>query len=178
MIWGRTECPKGHGAEKIYSGVASGSKYDLGGGTDQTLCLPNNPQYWDTDRLTSLQGTLWGVRYEVYTSSASVPLTSHSGQQVPCAVCYVERGTILTIPARYQCPSGWTREYSGYLMSEYTRSNRPRKDTICVERAGENAKAYKPHPSVNYLMNVNCDTGLTCPPFTAGKPLTCCVCTK
>ena len=41
--WGRTVYPPG--AERIYFGKAGGSKYNLGGGTDQTLCMPNDPEY-------------------------------------------------------------------------------------------------------------------------------------
>ena len=175
MRWGRSVCPPG--AETIYNGLASGSKYDLDGGSDQTLCLPKDPEYFPGDTLKSHQGTLWGIRYEVYGPS-SVPLSNRLGLEVPCAACYVERPTILTIPGRHSCPTGWTLEYNGYLMSEITENNRPRKDTICADRIGESAKKYAPFPSVNYLMNVHCDTGLTCPPYAADKPLTCAVCTK
>ena len=41
---------------------------------------------------------------------------------VPCAVCYVstrESQTALMLPARMECPTSWTLEYSGYLMSAY-----------------------------------------------------------
>ena len=178
MRWGHSVCPSG--VEKVYNGIASGSKYDLGGGTDQTLCLPtsHDPDYHPEDTLKSHAGTLWGIRYEVYTSTASVPLTKHSGLEMPCAVCYVERSAVLTIPAVSTCPDLWTLEYDGYLMSEMTTPNRPRKDTICVERDGESEKPYAPYPSVNYLMNVNCDTALTCPPYAADKPLPCAVCSR
>ena len=177
--WGRSVCPSG--AERIYNGIASGSKYNLGGGTDQTLCMPSNPQYYYGDSLTSHPGTLWGIRYEIYRSSANVPLNKRSALQMPCAVCYVStRSAVLTIPARYSCPSGWRHEYNGYLMSEITATttNRPRKDTICADRYGEGGEHYSPYPSVNYLMNVHCDEGLECPPYTSSKPLTCAVCTK
>ena len=176
MRWGRSVCPSG--AETIYNGIASGSKYNLDGGSDQTLCLPNDPEYFSGDTLKSHAGTLWGIRYEVYPRTASVPLNKRSGFEVPCAMCYVDRSAILTIPARHTCPTGWTLEYNGYLMSEYTKRNRPRKDTICADRIGESAETYAPYPSVNYLMNVHCDTGLTCPPYAADKPLTCAVCSK
>ena len=178
MRWGRSVCPSG--VEKVYNGIASGSKYNLGGGTDQTLCLPTSrdPEYYPGDTLRSHAGTLWGIRYEVYKNTASVPLNKRSGLEMPCAVCYVEESAILTIPAVYECPDGWTLEYNGYLMSEYTTPNRPRKDTICVDRIGESAKTYARYPSVNYLMNVNCDTGLRCPPYAANKPLACAVCSK
>ena len=40
----------------------------------------------------------------------------------PCAVCYVEsRGSMLMMPARNDCPSGWSEEDHGYLMTEHYR---------------------------------------------------------
>ena len=37
------------------------------------------------------------------------------------------------MPARNDCPSGWTEEYHGYLMtSHYTHKNQ--KEFICVDR--------------------------------------------
>ena len=177
--WGRTVCQSG--AERIYNGKATGSKDSLGGGTDQTLCLPNDPEYFPGDILNSNAGfgTLWGTRYEVYTGTGSVPLNKRAGLQMPCAVCYVNfKSSILTIPAKYTCPTGWTLEYNGYLMSEVTLPNRPRKDTICADRIGESAGSYTPTPSVQLLMNVHCDEGLVCPPYTANQPLTCAVCSK
>ena len=39
---------------------------------------------------------------------------------VPCAVCYAStRVAVTMIPAKTRCPSTWTLEYSGYLMSAY-----------------------------------------------------------
>ena len=49
--WGHTVCPPG--AKRIYHGKATGSKYNLGGGTDQTLCLPNDPEYFPGDTLNT-----------------------------------------------------------------------------------------------------------------------------
>ena len=38
----------------------------------------------------------------------------------PCAVCYSSTKTVkLMIPARITCPSSWTIEYKGYLMTDY-----------------------------------------------------------
>ena len=40
----------------------------------------------------------------------------------PCAVCYVESpGSMLMMPARNDCPSGWSEEYHGYPMTEHYR---------------------------------------------------------
>ena len=37
----------------------------------------------------------------------------------PCAVCYAStRVAVFMLPARTSCPTGWTREDYGYLMSD------------------------------------------------------------
>ena len=37
-----------------------------------------------------------------------------------CAVCYVAtRSVTVMIPAKTRCPTDWTVEYVGYLMTEY-----------------------------------------------------------
>jgi hypothetical protein len=60
---------------------------------------------------------LWGAEYQFREN-----LNSHlNNYNVPCAVCYVStRTSVLMIPAKTQCPSSWTREYYGYLTSEYS----------------------------------------------------------
>ena len=44
---------------------------------------------------------------------------NNNNKPAPCAVCYVSGwSTVLMVPARTQCPNGWTAEYAGYLVSE------------------------------------------------------------
>ena len=57
---------------------------------------------------------IFGVEYHVLVQTA---LLDHN---VPCAVCHVStRAAVLMIPAWRHCPSQWTLEYTGYLMTEY-----------------------------------------------------------
>ena len=57
---------------------------------------------------------IFGVEYQVLIQTA---LHNHN---VPCAVCHVStRAAVLMIPAWRHCPSQWTLEYTGYLMTEY-----------------------------------------------------------
>ena len=66
-------------------------------------------------------------------------------RNVPCALCQVYGHTNkIMIPSHYECPSGWRREYYGYLMAgkydhkaatQYTRVDEsveqiPRSGTI------------------------------------------------
>ncbi|KAJ7374502.1 hypothetical protein OS493_004840 [Desmophyllum pertusum] len=54
----------------------------------------------------------YGTEYEIGFNPFKHNLHDHDA---PCAVCYVKsRATQLMIPARNDCPSGWTEEYHGY----------------------------------------------------------------
>ena len=43
--WGRTTCPNTAGTELVYAGRAAGTHYNQKGGTNDYLCLPEEPQY-------------------------------------------------------------------------------------------------------------------------------------
>ena len=113
--WGRTTCPDTTGTELVYEGRAAGSYYTHNGGGANYLCMPDNPQYLSYHSGNYGGSYLYGAEYDTWRSG---PFYSMHDHNVPCAVCYTStRVTVLTIPARYECPSGWTREYYGYLMS-------------------------------------------------------------
>ena len=175
--WGRTVCPQG--TSLVYTGVAAGTKYDTEGGTSDTLCLAGNPQYKSGPLSSSNAAQLSGVRNEVFGSPAT-PLRNRLYTYLPCALCYTTtKSTSFVLPGRYTCPSGWSAEYSGYIMTEWTGNNRGgRRDTICVDQDAEAAATKgSAHASMLFLMQVTC-VGLDCPPFNSQKPLTCAVCSK
>lgn len=98
----------------------------------------------------------------------------------PCAVCHVQtRGAKMMIPAKYDCPAGWTTEYHGYLMAAH-HDNRHASDYICVD---ENAEAV-PGTQANiggalwYNVEGKCGGALSCSRYVAGREFTCAVCTK
>ena len=97
----------------MYSGKAGGTHYNKRGGASNYLCMPDDPDYGLAFR-AGVQGLspVGGAEYEQ-------PLVSgHHNHNVPCAVCYVHnQTTFIMIPEKMNCPSGWTREYNGYLMS-------------------------------------------------------------
>ena len=175
--WGRTICPQG--TSLVYSGVAAGTKYNTKGGTSDTLCLAGNPQYKAGDASSSTAARLSGVQNEVRGSPAT-PLKSRYYTYLPCALCYTTtKSTSFMLPGRYTCPSGWSSEYTGYIMTEWTgNSVAGRRDTICVDQDAEEASTKgRANPAMLYLMQVTC-IALDCPPFDSQKPLTCVVCSK
>ena len=158
-------------------GRMGGGSYTHRGGGVNYLCLPNTPKY---DKYkTGNQGTayVFGVEYEV---SLFNPFEENlHDHDAPCAVCFVEsRGSMLMIPARNDCPSEWTEEYHGYLMTEHYNHN-GQKDFICVDKDAE----YIPGSQANlngallYPVEGHCGT-LPCGPYVQGQEFTCAVCTK
>ena len=77
----------------------------------------------------------YGAEYQTHTDSNSY-LHGCYDHDVPCAVCHVSNRTaVYMVPANYTCPTGWTREYYGYLMSERTFSTHHHSQFTCVDTA-------------------------------------------
>ena len=173
--WGRTTCPSGLGTEMLYAGRAAGSWFGYQGGGTNLLCLPDNPDYHAVDTPTSGQSPLYGVEY--HTNVGSLNLVD---QNVPCAVCYTPtRGTMVMIPAWTHCPaSNWTKEYAGYIMTEY--KNHRRIEHVCVDENAEvvPGEARDVNGAMLHHVDVACHAGIQCPPYSATNEITCAVCTK
>ena len=175
--WGRNDCPSGHEAVMLYNGRAAVSPSRYVGGTTDYQCLPDNPRHWSTYRATSV-GYLEGVEYEEWRSSSR-----RVGENMPCAVCYVPtRSAMFVQHGNYSCPSGWQREYHGYMMSE--KHNHYRTSTICVD----SYPGAVPGTSTNtidgghaWFLTVRCpysNSELACGPYEDRRILSCAVCTK
>ena len=80
-------------------------------------------------------GFMYGTEYEVNQFNPFVRKNLHH-HDAPWAVCFVRsRASILMMPARNNCPSGWTEEYHGYLMTDHR--GHKRHDFICVDENDE-----------------------------------------
>ena len=172
------------GTELVYSGIAGGTNYNQRGGGANYLCMPKDPEYSTT--LTYRPG-IQGYAH-VYGSEYEVPVsgTGTHNHNVPCAVCELStRSKVLMIPAKATCPSTWTREYYGYLMTEYkgdhARDIRGRTMFECVDREMESLP-YGGLTSTDGALFLHveaaCNRGLPCPYYTNHQELNCVVCTK
>ena len=171
--WGRTTCDA-TGTELVYAGIAAGSTYrDTGGGAD-LLCLPNNPVYSSFRAGVTDSARLGPV--EVHPRSTINTLDFNDN--IPCAVCRTTRPTSMMLPATINCPSGWTREYNGYLMT--SDKNTTRGSHLCVDELAQRVPGSEGHTDKAHdLWNVEvyCDI-IPCPPYEEEKELTCAVCSK
>ena len=171
--WGRTVCPSDQGTELVYSGRAGGSRFDHRGGGANHLCLPDDPDYLQFSSGQQEHSYIYGVEYQPH----SQPLQNVLYQNVPCAVCHVTtRATLLMIPAKVNCPTNWTTEYTGYLMS--AGKNHQRSTYECVDKAPQSVSGFNASDHNNaflYHVEPHCSQ-LSCPPYHRGVELTCVVC--
>ena len=139
------------------------------GGAANYMCMPNNPDYSLSYRSGS-QG--YSIMYVTQYQGAVV--SRSSSRSAVCAVCYVStKNTVLMIPAKTSCPSGWTREYYGYLMSEHTSHYHTMFE--CVDMSM--VSLYSSYSSYLYHVEAYCGV-LSCPPYDNYRELNCVVCTK
>lgn len=99
-------------------------------------------------------------------------------EDAPCAMCLSARSNVLMIPGRLNCYPGWTKEYSGYLMSGH-HSHASATEFVCVDAKPD--IVFGGHPDQEgrlfYLVEGVCGS-LKCPPYINGRELTCVVCTQ
>ena len=176
--WGKTSCPNSTGAQLVYSGRAGGTKYNSQGGSAETICIPENPDYIPETAQVIVPwfSTVQGAEYEFFAG----PLENHTQYNAPCAVCDVpSRSRAIMIPAKTMCPPSWTREYYGYLTTDAEVHAHQRSSYTCLDISPESIAGTSANtdPLLIHYTITNCN-GLSCPPFENGRILSCAVCTK
>ena len=167
----------------LHTGIMAGEFFTNQGGGANYLCLPHNPKYDRYRNGVQGGGNLYGTEYQVHGQIGSFLGTvfkkNVNEHDAPCAVCFAKsRGSMLMMPARNDCPSGWTEEYHGYLMTERA-DHKHSSDFICLDGDLE----YVPGSQANrngallYPVEGRCGS-LPCLPYVEGRELTCAVCTK
>ena len=168
--WGNSTCP--YGADTIYSGVVAGSWFDHTGAAVDPLCLPPDPQYLLSQGGYQNGAPIYGAEYEL----GGTPLDHSNDRNVPCALCQVYgRTNKIMIPSHYECPSGWRREYYGYLMAGYRAHKGATQFTCIDESVGQiPASGASTNGKLFHLVEAQCGHFIPC----SDKELTCVVCTK
>lgn len=84
------------------------------------------------------------------------------------------------IPGTVNCPSTWTREYYGYIMSEFVSHFRTMYECVDVNVEAVANTAVDTDGVLFYFNEVRCQggQGLSCPPYVEGDVVLCVVCTK
>jgi hypothetical protein len=176
--WGRTICPKG--TSLIYEGLAAGSHYNHHGGSANVICIVKNPKYNpETTTVNINLGVLYGSEYQIGTGQALNP-GLRNDHNVPCSVCHIStRSSQIMVPGTYECPSGWTTEYSGWLMGGH-HAHKGRNMFVCMDKEAEVVPGQQANNDGNlfYHFEVDCGVGIPCPPYHDHKEMSCVVCTK
>jgi hypothetical protein len=175
--WGRNDCPSG--SSLIYAGYAAGGNAGHTGSGANTVCLTNAPSYAgavfsDADENRNL---LYGV--EMQTSGYGLAtLAGFVNYDMTCAVCRVDNATqTIWVPGTTNCPSGWTKQYSGYIMSDHYTQRK--SEFVCVNAtpiaAGSNANSGGPYW---YPTETEMGALVNGAPYVQDREVTCCVCTQ
>lgn len=173
--WGRTICPPTEGTQLVYTGIAAGSYYRDRGGGSNYLCLPEQPEYLEHQSGDHNASYIHGTEYKM---AGNGPLHSLNHHNAPCAVCYTStRASLLMMPAQVSCPTEWTLEYYGYLMSESHGNHRSTFE--CMDHEAEYlAGGVANNNGAIFTFNEATCNGIPCPPYDAQKELTCAICSK
>ncbi len=174
--WGRDDC--GSNAELLYSGLVAGGYY-ADPGSLSNICLPLDPgpEYVYTDEFS--KSYLTWIDSAEYRTDNLVFSEQVNNYDVPCAVCHVSRTAKVMIPGRISCPSGWTPEYTGYLMAEHITHSKS-ANPYCVDGNPEYliGSEQKQDGVQLYFVGAECGTSfMPCAPYKHLVPLTCVVCT-
>ena len=176
--WGKSTCPDTNDTQLVYAGRAGGTSWNSQGGGTEKLCLPLDPDYISDSRSASASyySTLHGAEYQTYNG----PQHNVYNQNVPCAVCYAStRAAMIMVPAKTECPSSWTREYYGYLMTARENYGHYRSSFDCVDVNPDTVPGGTGDTdgALFQYVTATCN-GLQCPPYVLNKVVTCVVCTK
>nr|KAG5691962.1 hypothetical protein BaRGS_011353 [Batillaria attramentaria] len=157
--WGNAACPASD--QLVYSGVVGGSLYTNTGAATNTLCMSMTPVPSNYLPSGAPYTYVYGAEYRTHDS--------HHVKDAVCAVCRSPRPTTVMIPGTNKCVSGWTMEYSGFLMAGYP-SQAAGSEYICVDshfgsRAGGNSAQ---DGKLLYFTLAHCGA-LPCEPYVNGK---------
>jgi len=119
---------------------------------------------------------MYGAEYE----NTNGFVANSQDTDVPCAVCNIPtRNTLYMIPAKYTCPTGWTTQYFGYLMTSFYGRDHKQSQFSCVDHRLTAAigSSHNHNGFLFYPVEGACGS-LPCPPYSNNKELSCAVCTK
>jgi len=169
--WGRKSGPTT--SELVYDGYAGGGLWSHSGAGTNYLCLPKNPE-WASPQSPRYYSHVYGAEYETHDSILDA-VTDHDA---PCAVCRANRTTVLMIPAKRACSTGWIRAYYGVLMTEKYK-HASSKEFVCMDGSPETLTGtyVNRNGALFYFQKAACGS-LPCDPYISGRELTCVVCTK
>ncbi|XP_067950048.1 short-chain collagen C4-like [Watersipora subatra] len=180
--WGSHECPQN--ADNLYRGYAAAANPGSGrGGSTELECLNLSPE-WYASSVSNLntQTKIVAAKFALGDFSGIFDEAADNSV-IACAVCITTRAPAIMLPGRFNCSSGWIKEYDGYLMA-----SSPLQDEVffssrnyCVDK---NPDYFTGHNDANgmkltFVQAGSCFGGLEpCNVYTENHLLACVVCSK
>ena len=97
-----------------FVGFAAGTYFKNTGGGVNYQCMPSSEPEYNAYSAGGYYARIGGAEYQTHNYGV-FPDAAHD-QNVPCARCYTDsRSSVMMIPAKRTCPSGWTKEYEGRI---------------------------------------------------------------
>jgi len=166
--WGNSTCP--YGVNTIYKGIAVGGHYNYKTSASNMICLPPSPMLYKDD-VPGGTATAYAVEYQVGGILSHVYC-----HNMPCALCEATgRGDKMMIPSHYECPDGWHKEYSGYIMAG-ADGHEGGSMYYCINENLEQVKGSGSCESAHFMYIVHAAGSHV--PSPTGHSLSCVVCTK
>ena len=142
--WGESTCPE-NSTKMIFSGKLASTT------AASYLCLPFHHDLQNDKEEPANQ--------QIYSNIDSTTLRT---SEVPCSVCLaLKQNTVLTVPAKVTCPSGWTREYYGFVINGSSEDGQYH----CMDGSGGNhSKSWLDHIKVdcNDFSGSGCHDNIEC----------------
>ncbi|CAG2244454.1 unnamed protein product [Mytilus edulis] len=153
--------------------IAAGGYYNNPGRSSNPICVPHDPDLGQVSHESTF-GAVFGMEYETNDFGSNL-----QDKDVPCAVCRVSHAsTVLMIPGKSHCYSGWKTEYGGNLMSGY-HAHAGASKYLCVDSIPDVLEAGSRDDNGYLLYGVKAYCGsLKCPPYVQDTLFKCVVCSK
>ena len=177
--WGDNRCPPN--AIRLHEGIIT----QAASKTANLLCIPKfSTQTSSTNQYTSINQYTSTTPPSHITRMEPLLYTNLQGMvdAVPCARCYDNsHSTEFTFPGSTTCPTDWTRQYYGHLITSYELST---SDVLCGDERLTRAIQWGDGSYTSGRNDVNmietvCDKEvLSCRGYGAGQLTPCVVCSK
>lgn len=173
--WGRNDCPST--STLVYQGYVGGAHYSHSGSGANTLCLTNSP-VWAVFNDADHNGALvYAAEFETSGYGLASLVGLHNYDPV-CAVCEVDGANeTMMIPGTTNCPSGWTKQYGGYLMANHYTQRK--SEYVCVNASpmttGTNSDC---NGTLWYPTETEMGALVQGSPYFQDREMTCVVCTQ
>ncbi|KAK3100772.1 hypothetical protein FSP39_025107 [Pinctada imbricata] len=155
------------------SGFAASGFYSEKGGSSKYICLTRDAANGPIPGVSGVN-KIYGVEYQTnFWKSDSY------NEDAPCVVCQTPvHTTVMMLPGRDRCYSGWTLQYNGHLASG-NYGDEAKYDYACVDKDPNyiSGGTKDTNGALFYPVVAKCGA-LQCPPYNDGHAIMCAICTQ